>query len=81
MYQLYLNKCEDVGISPVKESLYWTVFNEEYNIKFSKPKTDTVTLVISCMCRLKVPLTRKARRDWRPSSNCTRPVQIEPIKS
>ena len=46
MYRLYLEKYEpavaEKGDSPeVKEWLYWKIFNEEFNIGFGYPHSDT----------------------------------------
>lgn len=42
MYDLFREKCEEEGtLVPVKESYYRTVFTEEYNLRFRKPRSDT----------------------------------------
>lgn len=40
MYRLYLRKCTEENIQPIKKHLYETIFNTEYNISFFQPKKD-----------------------------------------
>ena len=38
MYELYLTKCKDENITPVKATKYRQIFCEDFNISFFKPK-------------------------------------------
>ena len=40
MYDLYKGKCLTEGISYVKSSYYWFLFNTNFNIAFHAPETD-----------------------------------------
>lgn len=41
MFKLYVNKCKDSDLEPVKEHTFRDVFNTEYNIGFKLPSADT----------------------------------------
>jgi hypothetical protein len=40
MYELYEEKCIKQNRSPVKDSMYRNIFNDEFNLSFHKPKND-----------------------------------------
>lgn len=44
MYGLYVEKCEEQSIAPLKQSMYRWIFNTEYNIDFLAPKSDRCDL-------------------------------------
>lgn len=44
MYSLYVDKCNEENILYGKRSMYASIFNQEFNISFFKPKKDL------CMC-------------------------------
>lgn len=40
MYRMYLEECQFKNVSYVKENIYRTVFNEEFNLTFLSPRKD-----------------------------------------
>lgn len=44
MYRLYVEKCKEQNIESAKKNMYQTIFNQEFNISFFKPKKDL------CIC-------------------------------
>ena len=44
MYELYEQKCGDVGRNPVLKHSYREIFNFKFNIEFRKPKKDRCDL-------------------------------------
>lgn len=41
MYSLYVIKCKDDSVTPVKEPIYRRIFNYEFNLSFYKLRIDT----------------------------------------
>lgn len=40
MYNLYIEKCQEVSVVPAKSHLYRNIFNTEFNLDFHVPKKD-----------------------------------------
>ena len=41
MYKLYVDRCAETGMSPVKEWYYRHIFNTKFNLSFHPPRKDT----------------------------------------
>ena len=52
MYSLYKDLCTAQERQPVKESIYWDIFNTSFNIAFTKQKTDRCYLCEEFRCYL-----------------------------
>ncbi|KAL8606590.1 hypothetical protein ACOMHN_009475 [Nucella lapillus] len=44
MYRMYSDQCAEDGVIPVSNSMYRTIFDEDYNLAFHKPKKDQCLL-------------------------------------
>lgn len=44
MYQLYLEKCREENLDPVKEKMYYHIFSTCFNLHFKPPSKDTCQL-------------------------------------
>ena len=62
MYQLYSDKCVADGLEPVKESRYWQIFTEKFNLSFIQPRRDTCSRCDAF--RRKVETQKKNGEDW-----------------
>lgn len=40
MFDLYLEKCAEVDIAPIKKSMYYRIFGTEFNLGFHIPNSD-----------------------------------------
>ena len=62
MYQLYSDNCVADGLEPVKESRYWQIFTEKFNLSFIQPRRDTCSRCDAF--GRKVETQKKNGEDW-----------------
>lgn len=65
MYELYLEKCQESGVIPVKKSMYYRIFATEFNLGFHIPKTDRCDICESYrMAKKEDILTEEEKGDY-----------------
>ena len=62
MSELYLDKCKEDGKKPVKENVYRSVFNTEFNLELGSPKTDTCNTCDKLKVSIEAETNQRKRR-------------------
>ncbi|KAF8770444.1 hypothetical protein HNY73_017972 [Argiope bruennichi] len=80
MYGMYLLECQMKDVSYVKENIYRTVFNEEYNLTFLSPRKDPLLLLNPDRPKMQKPRKKNPSKALtiRPENNTLQTMPICP---